>query len=472
MSLLARTALLLSLLAAPGLASAEVGGLHLDVTPFGGYGVWAKEVNLANRGMFGGRVGIGFGRHVALEGSYGWMKTHTIYGNGDSLFAAASQTPSTQQSVRLYGVDLVLNLMPKSGFNPYVLGGWHEEKIVATGTSQRTFMSGPEVGGGFKLGMGEKTALRLEIRDKLWEFSSPPTPTPPGERRLHNLFVSAGIQFSIGGSTTDKDADLDGVPDRLDQCPNTPAGTLVDSHGCPLDSDGDGVLDGADRCPNTPLGTKVDANGCPIVLDSDGDGVLDNIDQCPNTPAGTQVDAKGCPLVVDSDGDGVADDKDLCPYTPAGIKVDSDGCPITLTDRETELLDKGSITTREIHFDTAKWDILPESRVVLDDIGGTLIQWPRLRIEVGGHTDARGSVAYNQDLSQKRAQAVLDYLLQKFPNIERVQYVAKGYGEGVPVASNKTVEGMAKNRRVEFKVLNVEELTKERARRHMLRKGE
>src|SRR6185503_1236313 len=117
-------------------------------------------------------------------------------------------------------------------------------------------------------------------------------------------------------------------------------------------------------------------------------------------------------------------------------------------------------------------DILPESEPVLNEIGSILIQWPRLRIEIGGHADARGSAAYNHDLSHKRANAVLDYLISKFPQITRDQYTAKGYGESVPVASNKTVEGMAKNRRVEFKVLNTEELTKERERRRLLQKGE
>ena len=175
---------------------------------------------------------------------------------------------------------------------------------------------------------------------------------------------------------------------------------------------------------------------------------------------------------MDSDSDGVQDDKDLCPNTQASVKVDSDGCPITLTEWETELLDKGRITTREIHFTTAMWDILPESQPVLDDIGKILIQWPRLRIEVGGHCDARGADAYNMDLSQKRAQSVLDYLVGKFPQIPREQYLAKGYGERMPVASNNTVEGMAKNRRVEFKVLNTEELTKERERRRLMQKGE
>ena len=76
------------------------------------------------------------------------------------------------------------------------------------------------------------------------------------------------------------------------------------------------------------------------------------------------------------------------------------------------------------------------------------------------------------DLSQKRATSVLEYLIAKFPQITREQYTAKGYGESVAVATNKTVEGMAMNRRVEFKVLNTEELKKEQERRRTLHKGE
>ena len=175
-------------------------------------------------------------------------------------------------------------------------------------------------------------------------------------------------------------------------------------------------------------------------------------------------------MVTDADGDGVPDDKDLCPFTPTNVKVDKDGCPIELSERETQLLDKGRITERNIHFMTAKWEILPESQPILDELGKILIQWPRLRIEIGGHTDARGSDAYNHDLSEKRANAVLEYLTSKFPSITREQYTAKGYGESQPVGSNKTVEGMAMNRRVEFKVLNRDALKKEIERRKMLQK--
>ncbi len=496
---LALTSLLLLGSLTPRPAHSEPGGLHLNITPYVGWRVWAKDVNLANKPVLGARVGLGLGSRLGIEGYYSWMSTKTEYGTGDSLlYYGTALTPPSDQNVQGYGFDLTFNIAPSMGVNPYLLAGWHEEKIEADASDVRTFMNGLEFGGGVKLGLSQRAALRLEARDQLWQFDSPPNPDPPGDKKINNFVYSAGLQLSLGGSPRDGDLDGDGIKDSADTCPGTPVGAMVDANGCPIDSDGDNVADGIDQCPNTPAGATVDVRGCPTdtdgdgvwdgidqcastpagtkvdargcAVDSDGDGVSDDLDQCPNTPAGMRVDAKGCP--TDSDADGVTDDKDLCPNTPAGVRVDVDGCPITLSEREIELLDKGRITTRDIHFETAKWDILPESRPVLDEIGKALIQWPRLRIEVGGHCDSRGSAAYNQDLSQKRAGSVLEYLTTNFPQIKREQYTAKGYGEGTPVATNKTAAGMAQNRRVEFKVLNVEELTKERERRRLLQKGE
>ena len=133
-------------------------------------------------------------------------------------------------------------------------------------------------------------------------------------------------------------------PTTLDKCPGTPAGTAVDSSGCPLpqDDDGDGVTNDIDKCPGTPAGAKVDASGCE--LDSDGDGVGDSRDQCPNTPAGAKVDEKGCEL--DSDGDGVVDSVDKCPDTPKGDRVDAVGCSF-----------KEEIKLPGVVFETGKADL-------------------------------------------------------------------------------------------------------------------
>jgi OOP family OmpA-OmpF porin len=213
----------------------------------------------------------------------------------------------------------------------------------------------------------------------------------------------------------------------------------------PKDSDGDGVTDDIDQCPNTPKGCTVDAKGCPS--DSDKDGVCDGIDQCPNTPAGAVVDAKGCPL--DSDNDGVYDGIDKCPNTPAGTKVDATGCPVEVE----KFVDTGLISTTEILFDLDKATLRPESKTELDRLGAILIQVPDLKVEIGGHTDATGTDAYNMKLSEERAKAVHDYLVTNFPQITAGNLTSKGYGESAPIATNKTKEGRAKNRRVEFKIL-------------------
>ncbi len=149
------------------------------------------------------------------------------------------------------------------------------------------------------------------------------------------------------------DTDGDGIADDVDKCPGTPAGTAVDSSGCPLpqDDDGDGVTNDIDKCPGTPAGAKVDASGCEI--DSDGDGVGDGRDQCPNTPAGAKVDERGCEL--DSDGDGIVDSQDKCPNTPKGERVDTTGCPF-----------KKELILQGVEFETNSADLLPESIPVLE----------------------------------------------------------------------------------------------------------
>jgi hypothetical protein len=95
----------------------------------------------------------------------------------------------------------------------------------------------------------------------------------------------AGDRVDPDGCTLPKDADADGVVDANDRCADTPAGVAVDPAGCPLDGDKDGVLDASDKCLNTPPGDPVDAVGCSLPKDTDGDGVQDRADRCPGTPA-------------------------------------------------------------------------------------------------------------------------------------------------------------------------------------------
>jgi OOP family OmpA-OmpF porin len=217
--------------------------------------------------------------------------------------------------------------------------------------------------------------------------------------------------------------------------------------GQKLDSDGDGVADAADQCPGTPSGAKVDPQGCP--LDSDGDGVADYADNCPATPTGVAVDAKGCPL--DSDGDGVLDSKDKCPGTPAGTLVDSTGCPKPKATKSAKVTAAGTWVYEDIRFASGKAALTAGSTPVLQEIANALKANPRLKAEIQGHTDSRGSLALNERLSQERADAVRNYLIDQ--GIAPQRLTARGYGPHKPIASNDTEAGRAQNRRVELKPL-------------------
>jgi OOP family OmpA-OmpF porin len=230
------------------------------------------------------------------------------------------------------------------------------------------------------------------------------------------------------------DTDGDGVKNYMDDCPGTPAGGIVDDRGCELDSDGDGVVDRLDDCPGTPQGARVDSRGCES--DSDGDGVPDSRDRCPGTPAGAKVDANGCEF--DTDGDGVVDSQDRCPNTPRGTPVDNSGC---------ELAAEYKLEHVNFEFDSAR--LTSDSTAMLDEGVKILKRHSDLKVEIAGHTDSQGDDGYNQGLSERRAQAVADYLIAHGANAANI--TVKGYGESQPVADNGTKEGRAANRRVELR---------------------
>ena len=250
-----------------------------------------------------------------------------------------------------------------------------------------------------------------------------------------SAMAGAAGGFVIGGAICAmRDTDADGVKNYQDDCPGTPAGGIVDSRGCEIDSDGDGVVDRLDECPGTPQGAVVNEVGCEV--DSDGDGVPDSRDRCPGTPAGAKVDQYGCEL--DSDGDGVVDSMDRCPNTPKGIPVDASGC---------ELAHDFKLEGVNFEFDSAK--LTSDSIAKLDAAVAILKRNADDKIEIAGHTDSQGNDEYNMGLSERRAQAVADYLVAHGANASNL--AVKGYGETHPVADNGSKEGRAANRRVELR---------------------
>lgn len=285
-------------------------------------------------------------------------------------------------------------------------------------------------------------------------------------RKYHPL--ARGVPSTGAPPDSTLDSDFDGVPDHRDREPGTLLGAEVDTNGVSRDDDGDGVPNGIDLDNNTPRGAEVDMFG--ISRDDDGDGVPNGIDLDNNTPAGTLVDQFGRPL--DADHDGVDNGRDKCPDTPANLVVDAAGCPKMARTRVTQMLDKGRVAETRIYFETARATLLPESYPVLDTIGVTLSQFPSLRVQVGGHCDDRGADALNQRLSEERAQSVVAYLVSKNPGLTAERLTAKGFGRTQPVAAGTDEESRRRNRRVEFVVLNLEDVSIQKELQEYLRRGD
>ena len=268
---------------------------------------------------------------------------------------------------------------------------------------------------------------------------------------------SVGLTFQFGG----KDTDGDGIYDKDDACPEV-AG-LQQFNGCP-DTDGDGIIDGSDACP-TEFGLAA-LNGCP---DRDGDGIADKDDACPDATGLAAF--QGCP---DTDNDGIADKDDKCP-TVAGPKSNG-GCPILDADKDgvpdleddcptvagpasnrgcpevtPETIKQLNAYGKTILFDSGKSSFKSQSFPVLQSIADILREYPNSNFMIEGHTDSDGTNLLNQTLSENRAAAVKNYLIEKGIATERLK--STGFGETKPLDTNKTVKGKANNRRVEVSLI-------------------
>ncbi len=270
--------------------------------------------------------------------------------------------------------------------------------------------------------------------------------------------------FEDADGCPDPDNDQDTVLDVNDSCPLDAEDVdgFEDVDGCPdPDNDKDGFLDVKDSCPNEAetKNNYKDDDGCPDEIpDTDGDGLLDPNDKCPTEAEDKDgfADADGCPD-PDNDQDGILDVSDKCPMEPETINGfdDADGCPdkkpevkltlVKVTKEKIEILQK-------VFFKTAKATIKPVSFPVLNEVATVLKTYTYLKkVRIEGHTDSVGPDAYNLKLSGERAASVREYLIKK--GVEPERLVSEGFGETQPIDTNKTRDGRAKNRRVEFNIV-------------------
>ncbi|PTL76944.1 OmpA family protein [Vitiosangium sp. GDMCC 1.1324] len=258
------------------------------------------------------------------------------------------------------------------------------------------------------------------------------------------------------------DSDGDGLVDNRDQCPNEPEDKdgFQDEDGCAdPDNDQDGIADAQDKCPLKPEDKDgfQDEDGCPDP-DNDQDGIADAQDKCPLKPEDKDgfQDEDGCPD-PDNDRDGIADAQDKCPNEAEVINGldDEDGCP-DQGKGKVEVKAGKILILEKVYFATNKDVVLERSFPLLEQVAAVLRANPQLtKVRIEGHTDSQGDDSFNLDLSQRRANSVLRFLVEKAIAAERLD--ATGYGETKPVDTNKTVQGRENNRRVEFTIVETAE---------------
>jgi OOP family OmpA-OmpF porin len=345
-------------------------------------------------------------------------------------------------------------------FQPYIFGGLGLANTFEDAENINLSQPGIDFTGNAGLGFNVMFTEKIGINYNLnWAYTNHDRRDNLSNGKNDQFMIhSLGLVLPIGKMI---DTDGDGVSDKRDKCPNTPAGVTVDLFGCPLDRDGDGVADYQDACSDVKGLPSM--KGCP---DLDGDGITDNEDACPNVKG--VASAKGCP---DADGDGIQDSEDACPKVKGILEMK--GCPDTDGDGITDNLDKCpkvkgvaanngcpeikaetqkvfDQALKGVQFETSKAVIKKVSFGILDNVAQIMKDNPSYNLDINGHTDTQGDDAENMQLSQDRAASVKQYLVDK--DIKASRMDSFGFGEIQPKATNDTPAGRAENRRVEFKV--------------------
>lgn len=372
-----------------------------EISPMGGINIPEGNLRLKNQWVLGGELMFNnLGSSVIKPELSAFFSPKTDY-----------KQSTKETSIWRFALNGVYEYDKWSSFIPFAKAGLGYENMhnPEYGNLNSMFV---DLGAGWKLPVTDNFAIKGEaiymLKDNLTRHDS-------------NLMLLIGFNYAFGEAEQKAAPVQEPVP--VEEAPVEEAVVAV----VILDGDDDGVVDADDRCPNTPADAVVGEDGCQ--LDSDGDGVVDGMDQCADTPAGIAVDSYGCPM--DSDGDGVYDTYDQCPNTPNGFKVTEEGCAKTFK--------------LDVDFKTNSAELNSANMTQIDAFVA-FMKANQYDAEIVGRTDNTGAASYNRSLSLKRAEAVMNMMIDKGIAAKRLKAVGKG--EDDPLASNDTAEGRAKNRSV------------------------
>jgi outer membrane protein OmpA-like peptidoglycan-associated protein len=489
---------------AQGPAGRWVLGLH------GGGNLWVNDYN-ERKIAAGGEILLGYGLSkyisLGLAGGYDELKANQSPPAGGFQY--------TYLKIESFPVALrvSLHLNPDGRFSPFLYAGGgttiFRRKDFAGAfvpdTKYKTSLYIP-VGVGFEVKASRSVSFVFDAGyritdDKvdLREFQSPDG----------YASVKAGLNFYFGtndGDDNDDDGLTNGEERKLGTNPDvadTDGDGLTDgeevkryrTNPLSIDTDGDGLSDGDEvrKYKTSPTNSDTDGdrltdgdeilryNTDPLKLDTDGDILPDGDEvlKYKTDPWKSDTDGDGLsdwdevnnyktdPTKTDTDGDGLSDADEIKKFATNPLKIDTDGGgmndgaevkkgtnPMDPRDDQTDLrLEKGkSLVLEGVNFQSGSATLTLESEQTLEKAFRALVDNPDLKVQIVGYTDNVGGAAMNQQLSQRRAQAVLSWLVKKGIMSNRLSAV--GRGEENPIAPNNTAMGRSKNRRIEFYVQN------------------
>jgi outer membrane protein OmpA-like peptidoglycan-associated protein len=417
---------------------------------------------------------------------------------GSEMFALAGAGLAVMQSRIFFGLETELATALAT---PFSTGTNHAQvwAMVRASLLDNALQIGAGAGPGLSQAPGTPTVGAFF--SLAYTVPIGPAPVRPAATRVVRTEI-VGAQTNAPGRPASRCADArhdappqqqqpigDGCPDTTDVLPTSPSLTPRDaSSGSPAseapiaasvppgaeqgfcdvpsadgcstgDQDHDGILEPLDACATEAQGLHPDPTrpGCPDA-DGDGDGVYDHSDLCPTQSHGTapDPDRRGCPL-PDADADRIPDAIDHCPNIPGAPHPDPtlNGCPglVRLEANSVEIL-------QPIFFATNRDVIQPRSAPVLQAVANALLARTDIRyLLIEGHTDDQGNDELNVDLSQRRAAAVVRWLIEH--GISPARLHSRGLGSHQPriaitpgMRRREVRDARARNRRVEFEILD------------------
>lgn len=407
-------------------ARSEIREGSFEISPFGGYNWFQNKQNLKDRPVFGGRIGYNFTRHFGVEGAMEFIRSGVDDKAKTGLKEGQFGSPMDDVDLAFYHLDAVYHFMPDGNFNPFIVvgfGGAHYNPKISDHD-----MAAFNVGLGAKYWLTDHVALRADIRDYMV--------TEIIQETYHNFGATLGITLAFGGRERP-------VPAQAEKIEAKPEPVVVVEAPTP-----------------PPAAPTVSISADPATIEQGKCAML----------AWSTTGASSASIDQGIGSVDLSGSRQVCPGSTMQYTITAMGEGGTRTASTTATVNPRPAVkpalkvidrlTIHVNFNFDKSDVRKADVAELQKAIDFVKKYPGNKIEIQytiaieGHTDHIGSVKYNQALSERRAVAVKDYLLEHGKiDTHKDRITTKGYGKSKPIADNSTEKGRFENRRVEILVL-------------------